>query len=250
MVDTQTEASGVRSYVRSFNRFEFKYVVPTGVALEFARDLEGYTQPDPHSGPGGYPVHSVYWDSRGLTFFWEKIDGEKYRRKLRFRHYQGSDDLFVEIKQRVDRTVQKRRVRLPIGRAAALFGGGDIDPRLESEVDDSVLMEALFLCRYHGLRPTMAVAYRREAFFGTFESDLRITFDRRLQYDSNAADLHRRFETGKYALDPGLVVIEIKFDNRVPLWLTRLVCRHRLALERFSKYCRAVDLEFFGGRFT
>jgi hypothetical protein len=240
------EAAG---YVRDFNRFEFKYVVPERTAREFAAGLEGYAHADPHSGPGGYPVHSVYWDSPELTFFWEKLDGEKYRRKLRFRRYEGSDDVFIEIKQRIDRTVQKRRVLWPVERARALFDVGHIDPVLESEVDERVVMEALFLCRYHDLAPKMAVAYRREAFFGTFETDLRITFDRRIQYDPHALDLREPFKTGKYMLDPDRVVIEIKFNHRVPLWLTKLVQKNGLELQRLSKYCSAVDRELFQGRY-
>lgn len=237
-------------YVRDFNRFEFKYVVPDRAARAFARELGTHAHPDPYSGTEGYPVHSVYWDSPELTFFWEKIDGEKYRRKLRFRRYRGSDDVFVEIKQRIDRTVQKRRVLRPAGAMQALFGRGAIDPELEREARDRVLMEALFLCHHHRLQPTLAVGYRREAWVASFDQDVRITFDRRLQYDCHALDLQRPFTTGKYMLDPDLVVVEIKFNNSVPLWLTRLVSSHGFRLQRLSKYCTAVDREFFAGQHT
>ena len=245
---TATGAAG--GYVRSFNRFELKYVVREEKARAFAAGLEGYTKRDANVAGTGYPVHSVYWDSADLRFFWEKIEGEKVRRKLRFRRYQGSERVFVEIKQRIDRTVQKRRTRLPVGLAQTLFGSGRIDPRLEEQVGDPVVQEALLLTRLHGLKPKMAVAYRREAFLGAFESDLRITFDRRLQYSATALDLRRPFQTGKYLLDPRLVVVEIKFNNNVPLWLTRLTSRHELDVTRMSKYCSAVDRAFFGGRFA
>ena len=244
------QSGGPAGYIRDFNRFEFKYVVSDQRAREFAGELEGYAHRDPHSGPSGYPVHSVYWDSPQWTFFWEKLDGEKYRRKLRFRRYRGSDDVFVEIKQRIDRTVQKRRTRRPVDEMQALFRSGDIAPLLEFESKDRVLTEALFLCRYHELHPAMAVAYQREAYFATHEQDVRITFDRRLQYDPHALDLRHPFTTGKYLLDPGLVVVEIKFNNSIPLWLTRLVSRHEFQLQRLSKYCNAVDREFFGALHT
>ena len=45
-------------------------------------------------------------------------------------------------------------------------------------------------------------------------------------------------------------MLEIKFDDRVPLWLTRMASRHGLQVVRLSKYCTAVDREFFGNRFT
>jgi hypothetical protein len=236
--------------VRSFNRFEFKYIVRDSAARAFAAGLAGYAEADRNARQGGYPVHSVYWDSQDLRCFWEKLDGEKYRRKLRLRRYGESSQVFVEIKQRIDRTVQKRRTLLPLAEARRLFGPGGPEPGAESEIRDPVLSEALFLCRYYRLEPKMAVGYRREAFFGSFEQDLRITFDRRLQYDARALDPSQPFVTGKYMLSPDQVVLEIKFNHTVPLWLSKLARRHELELVRLSKYCRAIDQEFFGGRLT
>ena len=82
------------------------------------------------------------------------------------------------------------------------------------------------------------------------ESDLRITFDTRLQYDPRALDIGERFEVGKTLIDPTLAIMEIKFNHRVPLWLTKLVSHHGLHIERYSKYCAAVDRELFEGRYT
>jgi SPX domain protein involved in polyphosphate accumulation len=238
-------------YVRTFNRFEYKYLVRVETMRLVAEALDGYAVPDPHSDPErGYPVHSLYWDSAELGFFWEKIDGQKYRRKLRFRRYGGSGPAYVEIKQRIDRSVQKRRVQMAPDDIARLFGRGHIDSELESAVVDPVAQEALFLCRRYDLRPTMAVLYRRLAFHGVFEHDLRITFDTRVQYDPRAMDIRETFETGKYAVDPRLAVMEIKFNHAVPQWLLALAARHQIELVRFSKYCAAIDREVFGGRFT
>ena len=245
------DAPAPAAYVRTFNRFEFKYILDHEAMHAFAGELAGYTRRDPNDPEGqGYTVYSVYWDSPELDFFWEKIDGQKYRRKLRFRRYATGSDGFVEIKQRIDRTVQKRRTRMPLEAIHALFGQGAIDSERESAVSDPVLSEALFLCRHHDLSPVNAVWYRRRALFGAHESDLRITFDTRLQYDPRALDVRERSERGKTLLEPNLAIMEIKFNHRVPLWLTKLVSRHELHLERYSKYCGAVDREVFGGRFT
>jgi SPX domain protein involved in polyphosphate accumulation len=96
----------------------------------------------------------------------------------------------------------------------------------------------------------MAVLYRRLAFQGVFEHDLRITFDTRVQYDPRAVDIRETFETGKYAVDPQFAVMEIKFNHAVPQWLIALAARHQIELVRFSKYCAAIDRELFGGRYT
>jgi hypothetical protein len=236
------------AYVRSFNRFELKYVASVEAARELADALRAHAHPDPHSGERGYPVYSLYWDSPELTFFWEKLDGEKFRRKLRFRRYAADETVFVEIKQRIDRTVQKRRTRIELARALELFRPDGVASASPRDAADPVLSEALLLCRRHRLAPKVGVRYRRQAWFANFEPDLRVTFDTALEHDAHELDLSRPIERGRAILAPDRSVIEIKFNHRVPLWLVALVQRHGLEVVRFSKYCAAADLAFFQGR--
>lgn len=236
--------------LRSINRFELKYVVHRDVAKEFIRSLDGYVYADPNSNGGdGYPIYSLYCDSAGLALFWEKIEGLKFRRKVRFRRYGSEQDVFVEIKQRVDRTLQKRRVRWPLNRLVQTFCSGNQFDGNGSKLDP-VSAEVFFLWNHYGLEPRMAISYRRRAFFAAFESDLRITFDTRVQYNSLDLDIERPFEKGKYVIEPELVIVEVKFNERVPLWLCKAIAKYGLRLVRFSKYCTAVDREFFRGDLT
>lgn len=236
------------AYVRDFNRYEQKYLLRVDDARALIAELAEHAHPDPHSGAEGYSIHSQYWDSPELRFFWEKLDGQKFRRKLRLRRYAQGEEAFVEIKQRIDRTVQKRRARRSVGELIALFDAGAIDAERERTEQDPVVREALVLCREYRLAPKLAVSYRRQAWFARFESDLRITLDTRLQYDVHSLDLARPFESGSWILPPELAVLELKYNQRVPLWLIALVKKHRLELVRFSKYCAAADLAFHGGR--
>ncbi|MGH7768500.1 MAG: VTC domain-containing protein [Candidatus Binatia bacterium] len=237
-------------YIRSFNRFEIKYVVHRDVASEFIRSLEGYVYADPNSVDGnGYPIYSLYCDSPRLALFWEKIEGIKYRRKVRFRRYGNSQEAFLEIKQRVDRTLQKRRVRWPLDRVVETFYSGNGLEGYEPD-HDQVSAEVFFLWNYYGLEPRMAISYKRRAFFAVFESDLRITLDTRVQYHSGDLDIRRPFEVGKYVVEPELVIVEVKFNERVPLWLCKIISTYGLRHVRLSKYCTAVDREFFRGHLT
>lgn len=251
----------MRTHVeRSENRFEIKYLLSHREVPEVIESLEPYVEADRNwDDERGYPVYSVYWDSDAWTFFWEKIEGIKYRRKLRIRLYSGADYGFVEIKQRLDRTLQKRRARLPLQELHALFRGtaagtyqpGEDPPPFPIRApDDPVVSEALYLRHLYRLRPRMAVGYRRQAFYGRFEPDLRVTFDRRVQYDPWKLDLAEPFESGPYVVDPRLVIMEVKFSERTPLWMCKLVRRHGLRMVRLSKYCTAVDRAFFENRLT
>ena len=143
---------------------------PAPARRGFRAELPAKLDRDAHGVVGFYPVWSPYYDTRDLRFYWEKIDGNKFRRKLRIRHYGTPDDLdgrtpvWVEIKQRVNRVTQKRRARLPYARRAALCAGQRHEclrargrsrrrsaPRLVGEYD---------------LRPTTVVGYVRERVRG------------------------------------------------------------------------------------
>ena len=214
-----------------------------GLVEEFAP----YTKPDPHSPEWGYSIASVYWDTSDFAFFWEKIEGVAFRRKLRFRRYGATPDVFIEVKQRADRTVQKRRLRWPLEKVTATFGEepGAIDWDLAGQ--DEVATEVALMIERHRLRPRMAIRYRRRALFGAFDPELRVTFDGRIQYHPTDFSLARPFDEGHDIVDPRITVLEVKYDHRAPLWLTKAICRHGLQIVRMSKYCSAVDRHYLGG---
>lgn len=242
----------MRTYVqRSDNRFELKYLISHDQVRGFVEAITPYVTADSNVvGGQGYPIYSVYWDSDGWTLFWEKIEGLKDRRKLRVRRYAGVDYAFVEIKHRTDRTLQKRRTRLPLETIYRSFRDTDADFDDSATVENPVVNEALYLRYRHRLRPRIAISYRRRAFFGRFEPDLRITFDTRVQYHTADTDIAQPFETGTYVVDPRIAILEIKFNDRVPDWLVRLVASHGLEMTRMSKFCTAVDRAYFGNRLT
>src|SRR5205085_4273084 len=122
-----------------------------------------------HDAGDGYRVYSVYWDTHDFRFFWEKIEGMKFRRKLRFRRYGDHPAIFAEVKQREDRTVQKRRLSWPASRIGEVFGDGDRPIDWDAIGDDSVATEIGLLIQRLSLRPRMAVSYRRRALMGRFD---------------------------------------------------------------------------------
>jgi hypothetical protein len=241
----------VQHISRSANRFELKYLVPHDRVDSVVADLDPYVHTDRNVGhEQGYRVRSVYWDSDAWIFFWEKIEGLKQRRKLRVRVYTDAGYGFVEIKARADRTLQKRRTKLSLEEIHARFRGLPEETHAIDSPTDPVLSEAMYLRQRYLLRPRMAISYWRRAFYGNYEPDLRITFDRRIQYHPREVDIARPFESGPYVVDPRLVVMEIKFNERAPLWLCKLASRHGLQIIRLSKYCTAVDRAYFGNRLT
>lgn len=232
--------------IRSFNRFELKYILSLQQAWEFRSALQDYLVPDEHGGCSGcYPVASLYYDSPLKRCYQEKDNGIKYRRKLRIRYYPSNEGfhdqtpVFLEIKQRVDRATQKRRVVMPYSAALQLCNDRRIPDHAPE--DQAVVHEIyVFLWRYN-LVPASIVRYDRQALIGTrYDIGLRVTFDREVSFQTYPLHLHDE-RCSLPILRPDQVVMEIKVNERVPTWLTEMIADHNLQLQRISKYCRSID---------
>ena len=81
--------------IRNFNRFELKYLVSTSLIEPLECEFQKYLIPDHHGDKkGGYALKSLYYDTDDYQFYREKIDGVKYRRKLRIRYYEKEKDSY------------------------------------------------------------------------------------------------------------------------------------------------------------
>ncbi|AOW86361.1 polyphosphate polymerase domain-containing protein [Streptomyces olivaceus] len=234
------------SRLHAFNRFELKYLVPVEQAAAIRDELAERMDRDAHSPVGGYGVWSLYYDTPRLRFYWEKIEGLKFRRKLRIRHYGGLDGVTddspvcVEIKQRVNRVTQKRRITLPYGTARQLCDGREaVD---HSEREGAFVQEVLDLVVRLDLRATAITGYQREALVGRgSDTGLRVTFDRRVR--GRDRDFHFGTPTpeNRFTVPPHMSIMEIKVNERTPHWITDLAARRNLNLVRVSKYVQSIE---------
>jgi hypothetical protein len=229
--------------LRSFNRYEIKYLVPVTDVAKILPTIEERLDRDPYSDTTGYGVWSVYYDTRQLRFYWEKIEGLRFRRKLRVRHYGDrfgvTEDtpVFVEIKQRVNRVTQKRRIQLPYREALRLCAGQE---PLDCD-DRGFVDEVLDLVGRLDLRPTAMTGYQRQAYLGRgAELGLRVTFDQRVR--GRDRDFHLATDTdNRFIVPAGKAIMEVKANERVPYWITDLTAAHNLQVVRISKYCQSVE---------
>ncbi|MEU8395055.1 VTC domain-containing protein [Nonomuraea sp. NPDC048892] len=233
------------SRLHAFNRYEIKYLVDARTAGELREEIEGLLDRDRYSGDAGYGVWSVYYDTRRLRFYWEKIEGLKFRRKLRVRHYGDrfavtpDTPVHVEIKQRVNRVTQKRRVRLPYRDALLLCDGREL---VEHEPSERGFLEEVLdlVCRLD-LRATAMTGYQRHAYVGRgADVGLRVTFDQRVR--GRDRDFHLAADAENRLIVPaGKTIVEVKANERVPYWLTDLTAKRNLQVIRVSKYCQSVE---------
>jgi len=232
-----------------------KYLVPQGVLGGLREELRRRLDLDGYATAGGYGVWSVYYDTTHLRFYWEKVEGLRFRRKLRVRHYgdrfavTDETPVFVEIKQRVNRVTQKRRVSLPYGQARRLCderrpieqSGPEQGGSAQGGSAQGFLAEVLGLVAGLDLRPIAVTGYQREAYIGRdADVGLRVTLDHRVR--GRDRDFHFAADAeNRLIIPPGLVVLEVKANDRVPYWLTDLTAKLSLSIVRVSKYCQSVE---------
>lgn len=231
--------------IEIFSRREQKYLITKKQYEQLVERITPHMRYDKYGVDGKYAVTSLYFENEHLDIYYETKNKLKYRQKLRLRVYDETDingTAFFEIKQKHNNVVNKRRVVLPLAEAYR-FLEKDRQEELTSyqSTNEQVLREIDYYKEYYQLQPEMIVSYNRHAFHGVADSELRITFDMDLKCRSNDLAL----EHGPYGerfIDKDLVVLEVKVNDSVPLWLTRhlqdLNCEQRSA----SKFCTSTEL--------
>jgi len=236
-------------------RYELKYIVDGETKHRFLEAVKENLSADPHGENAVYRVSSLYFDTPDYRAVWEKLDGENIRRKFRLRYYSfdcliGSDNAstsfvaanaFMEIKHRINNTVYKQRLRLTDNGATAILQDAKRLSQLANHVADTQSDQFLVddiqrSATLQQLRAAAVITYLREAWMGTVDHRLRITFDSHCQAYGPHAFAEVQNSTGKCLLDPNLVIMEVKFDHAIPCWIREVLVSQHLQLKRFSKY--------------
>ena len=232
-------------------KFEYKYLVPCELLPEIRMLISPFMERDGmmnFGGPEGYTVRSIYFDTPRYDYYHEKKDGLKIRKKLRIRGYNAYNPenfLFLEIKRKNAKKLMKNRAAVIYKHLNDLLFTGNTRKYI---LTDKGLKEPLenagrFLFNLHNslLQPVVLVIYEREAFFGKFDSSMRITFDKNLR-SSIDPELHELYkeENIKYTA-PGNFVLEVKFYDIFPSWMKKIIYSLGLKLDTFSKYTRCID---------
>ena len=150
------------------------------------------------------------------------------------------DNVFVEIKQRIDRVTQKRRVRMKYKTAIDFLDHG-VFPESDNSQDQLVINEIEEMRQVYQFRPSCITSYFRQAWhWSEIEPGLRITFDVNIRERTKDLDLSSK-KIWKYMVSPDMSIMEVKCNDSVPLWITEMVSKHNLRLIRVSKYCQWLE---------
>ena len=235
-------------------RQEDKYVIPLSSMDLIRRDIAPYVRPDNHRAlqkSNIYEIRSIYFDTFGLRDYYEKHAGLQMRKKLRVRGYNTcteNSEVFLEIKWKNNTIISKDRTPLKYTDLADLLSGGDLEKYFPYRKDFPNSLEKankfMFYLKRSTRVPMNLVTYTREAYIGIFNHSDRVTFDsniRSMMYPG----LDDLYEEGRLVsfLDQEFV-LEYKSENPMPEWFKRIVRKHNLRKQAFSKYVRGIDAHY------
>ena len=216
-------------------RHELKFKISQSAAKVLRQKLSLIMTRDKYAyySDGSYVIKSLYFES-----YYEKMDGVLYRKKYRIRIY-NDDKSFIRLEKKMKHNNYTAKEQMLISE--------DIYSKiLEGKLDDiespkGLLEEFIYDSKTKGLVPSVIVGYHRIAF--TYPvSEVRVTFDFNIQSGLYNYDLFDH-EMPTYTLDEqGKVVLEVKFNEVLPLHIANLLNDIPSCREAVSKFalCRSI----------
>lgn len=202
--------------MRDGYRHEYKFIISQVSAELLKRRLPCMMARDPHAGPSGqYTIRSLYFDDPNFTAFDEKMAGLRDRVKYRLRCY-NLDTSFIRLekKEKHGDLTRKTGQTLTMEQVQKLQNcqWGDL---LSTEGE---LLDELRLKIACSLRPAVLVDYDRTPFVCN-AGQTRITLDENIRTKPYDPDLWARDTAMVPVLEPGEVVLEVKFNDFLPGYL-------------------------------
>ena len=228
-------------------RHELKYHITETQAAAIAEFVKPFVQLDRYcklQPSRDYPIVSLYLDSGDLELCRESLTGHKNRFKLRIRSYTDEPEYprFFEIKRRMNTIIMKSRARVMDSDVETLLAGLPLPPQNYTADMDAINQFQLYVSNIRA-KPAVLVRYMRQAYEGDDQNRVRVTFDRELAYNITKVAQVRSGGRGwqRNPFTMGGVILEIKFTDRYPAWLSRLVKHFNLRQRSISKYASSLQ---------
>ena len=223
-----------------FKRYELKYLLTAEQKETVLKAMAPYMKLDRY---GRTTIRNLYYDTDTYLLIRRSIEKPAYKEKLRIRSYSRADSdstVFVELKKKYKHVVYKRRISLPNRGAMAWLSGEkhcNQHTQIANEID-------YFMELYGTLRPTVFLSYEREAYYCKDGGDFRVTFDDNILCRQDDLSLDSEVY-GAPILPEGKVLMEIKCNGGIPLWMTQVLSAEKIYKTSFSKYGTAYQTLIF-----
>lgn len=187
---------------------------------------------------GSYTVRSLYFDDYYNHAYHDKYMGVPSRVKYRIRVYNQSESTIrLERKIKYDRYIQKQTSLLTKDEFYKILDG-DYTFLLEK----ADLLSKIFYheCVSNLMRPRVMVEYEREPYVVN-AGNVRVTFDSNIRAGLEGFDLFNSEMPMVEVLDPGMLVMEVKFTEFLPNIIRKLLPHEATDYAAVSKYVLCCD---------
>ena len=225
-----------------FDRIEKKYLITKKQKTALLKVIKQNTKKDSYHKS---EILNLYFDNDNFDLISQSIDWVDFKEKVRARSYGGYDRVYMEVKTKIyqpdgneENIGYKRRVLIThddfdelISHRATLESLAK--KSIETKNDLQIAKEIDYLINHFDLKPKILIIYNRESYKD--DQGLRITFDEHLKY----RDRNLSFTKGKrdkiYFKDDYNIVMEVKANGVIPLWLVHKLSELKIYPQQFSK---------------
>lgn len=231
----------------TLERYELKYLIPFSMVepiskyVEMFCDMDYYSQISPDHF---YTINSLYFETHKFYFIRakENLTG-KYSMRVRSYGDKPKPPYFFEVKEKIGEFSKKRRGVVPVENWSDLLTDPSIEPTFNA-AGDKHLQYFLSMVTTYGANPTILTQYRRKAYLSTVDDYARVTFDRSMRYrEESGYNVHPSEETmlnydhpASFGAPGANVVLELKCERKIPVWIVDLIKRFDLTRGGFSKF--------------
>jgi SPX domain protein involved in polyphosphate accumulation len=218
-----------------FRRCEKKYLITSEQGRFLQKLIAPYTEIDRQ---GEYLIRDLYYDTENWDIICKSIERPSYKEKLRLRlygEYTSESQGFLEMKRKYDSIVYKRRIAFPVDEL--------MNHRVREIVSadgSQISREINYFLQNNPVSEKIHIAYRRTAYNGIKDSGLRITFDRDIAFHLCSLNNNNFYEDNldidRQIIERNQMLMEIKTENAMPLWLTRILSENYIFPVSFSKF--------------
>ena len=234
-----------------FDRIEKKYLITKQDKRQLIKLIKRNMQKDSYHES---EVLNIYFDNDNYDLITQSIDWVDFKEKVRARSYAGYDRVFMEVKTKIhppehcdkhqeyedieDNIGYKRRVMIAHEDYEELIKHKTTLESLakrsiETRNDLQIAREIDYLIDHFHLKPKIFITYDRESYKD--DNGLRITFDEHLKYRNRNLSFVKEKRDKIYFKDDHNIIMEIKVNGAIPLWLTHKLSELKLYPQKFSK---------------
>ncbi|HNW56999.1 MAG TPA: polyphosphate polymerase domain-containing protein [Bacteroidales bacterium] len=206
--------------VRLMNRIDTKYVLSKKMLPDILNRIDGKYKVLEINEKRVFSYSTTYLDTKEYLFFDQHVTGKLERNKVRYRKYDTTDKVYLEVKKK---TNKNRTIKWRIENS--LTSGNLYDDKAISFINEYIPQKSL------SLKPVLMNNFKRVTLVGS-EINERITIDYDLSFSDSEGDL---------AGFPFVAIIELKrqgFSERSPM--VTILKELSIRPTGFSKYCMGV----------